>query len=176
MSSSLKESLFGKSERSDGELFQPVLSSATTVAEADKPTRLGFIRKVYGILSIQLAVTAFICALAMKLTSPGLVGGYHILSFGTFLASAQWFQWLTFGLSLILLLCLFAFAYKHPLNMILLTLWYVSPLRAFFALPRPPDQAFRLCTTQLTCSRCSLFCQDRRHVNVCRDFMRDGGL
>mmetsp|Transcript_21756 Transcript_21756/g.51642 ORF Transcript_21756/g.51642 Transcript_21756/m.51642 type:complete len:298 (-) Transcript_21756:309-1202(-) len=126
MSSSLKESLFGKSERSDGELFQPVLSSATTVAEADKPTRLGFIRKVYGILSIQLAVTAFICALAMKLTSPGLVGGYHILSFGTFLASAQWFQWLTFGLSLILLLCLFAFAYKHPLNMILLTLWTVA--------------------------------------------------
>lgn len=125
--SSLKQSFFGKGDNDkEDSLFEPVLPrTAATVAMADKHTRLGFIRKVYGILTIQILATALICALAMKLTSTDVIGkdGYHVLSFGTFLASSQWFQWLIFGFSLIILLLLFAFGYKYPLNMILLSIW-----------------------------------------------------
>ena len=37
-----------------------------TVLSVSKAIRLGFLRKVYGILSVQLAVTALVCAIAMK--------------------------------------------------------------------------------------------------------------
>ena len=35
--------------------------------------KMGFLRKVYGILSIQLLATAIVCAMAMKMTSSELV-------------------------------------------------------------------------------------------------------
>ena len=44
-------------------------SAGQTVAQCSQMVRMGFIRKVYGILSVQLAMTAIMCALAMKLTA-----------------------------------------------------------------------------------------------------------
>jgi FtsH-binding integral membrane protein len=45
----------------------------------------GFLRKVYGILSIQLLATAVVCAMAMKMTSSELVSRtpvpVHVLYF-----------------------------------------------------------------------------------------------
>lgn len=44
-------------------------SSGQAVAQCNQAVRKGFIRKVYGILSVQLLATAIMCALAMKLTA-----------------------------------------------------------------------------------------------------------
>jgi FtsH-binding integral membrane protein len=47
--------------------------------------KMGFLRKVYGILSIQLLATAIVCAMAMKMTSSELVSRtpvpVHVLYF-----------------------------------------------------------------------------------------------
>jgi FtsH-binding integral membrane protein len=99
------------------------MANGSPVAEASRIVRLGFIRKVYGILTIQLMATAFVCALAMKLTSSEPVSGYHVLSFGTFLAASSGFRIFIFIFTLLVLFGLFAFANKYPHNMIILTIW-----------------------------------------------------
>ncbi len=48
--------------------------------------------QVYGILSLQLLATAFVCVLAMKVTNPEPIGEYHVLSFGSFLAASYGFR------------------------------------------------------------------------------------
>jgi hypothetical protein len=49
-------------------------SDGDTVLSVSKAIRLGFLRKVYGILSVQLAVTALVCAIAMKAVAAAKVG------------------------------------------------------------------------------------------------------
>jgi len=93
---------------------------------AQKEVRLGFIRKVYGILSVQLLATAAVCAIALKATSPTLVGAYQVLSFGSFLASNQAFSICVFVFSIALLIGLFCARHAYPLNMILLATWTLA--------------------------------------------------
>ena len=67
--------LLGKSSRHDdkenmlGSSADSPYSAGQTVAQCSQMVRMGFIRKVYGILSVQLAMTGVMCALAMKLTA-----------------------------------------------------------------------------------------------------------
>jgi len=107
-------------------LFEPTMGSGGTVADASKLMRLGFIRKVYGILSIQLLATMFVCVLAMKLTAADAVGDYKVLSFGTFLAASFGFRIFIFIFSLIVMMGLFCFANKYPLNMAVLAVWTIA--------------------------------------------------
>lgn len=53
-------------------------SPGQTVAQCSAMVRLGFIRKVYGILSVQLLATAIMCALAMKLTASEKVRAFGL--------------------------------------------------------------------------------------------------
>ena len=80
-----------------------------------KKMRLGFIRKVYGILSVQLLVTVILCWLSFNET----VKTFMIESTGMF--------WLAMSLSIFLaipLLCFKSIARKVPLNyFILLFSW-----------------------------------------------------
>ncbi|CAM9897578.1 unnamed protein product [Pylaiella littoralis] len=94
----------------------PTLSSGGGVggsaAELEKQLRLGFIRKVYGILSIQLLLTAAVssvCVLNDDVRN-GVLG--HL-----------WTVWVGFCLSIGLLLCLMCYRDKYPLNMYLLGAW-----------------------------------------------------
>ena len=100
--------------------------TSESVMAAQKEMRLGFIRKVYGILSMQLLATVAVCAIALKATSPTLVGGYQVLSFGSFLASSQAFSTCVFVFSVAVLISLFCLRHTYPLNMVLLSLWTVA--------------------------------------------------
>ncbi|XP_062522860.1 protein lifeguard 4-like [Corticium candelabrum] len=79
------------------------------VAQVAVQVRLGFLRKVYGILSVQLVLTIFVCSICMNLesvksfvqTSPGILG---ISSIATF----------------ILLIALMVKRHEHPTNIYLL--------------------------------------------------------
>lgn len=93
------------------------------VADCQKEVRLGFIRKVYGILSMQLLATAIVCAMAMKITSSELHAGYSVLSFGSFLAGSQGFMIFMFIVDIIMLIGLFMVKNQYPLNMGLLGTW-----------------------------------------------------
>lgn len=82
-----------------------------------KKMRLGFIRKVYGILSFQLLITVILCALSFNPS----VKVFMIESTGVF--------WLAICLSIILaipILCFNSIARKVPLNYFLLFLWTLS--------------------------------------------------
>ena len=80
---------------------------AQVVAECNQMVRKGFIRKVYGILSVQLLATAIMCALAMKVTATEKVGGWAVLSLGSVLAGSAGVRITVMILSLVLLLALF---------------------------------------------------------------------
>jgi FtsH-binding integral membrane protein len=98
------------------------------VCECAKEVRLGFLRKVYGILSVQLIATAIVCILALTVTvhrGTPAPGGWNILALGSFLAGSQAFYWSIFVFSLLTLFALMAFKNRHPLNMQLLLLWTV---------------------------------------------------
>lgn len=68
--------------------------------------RMGFIRKVYGILSIQLLATGIICA-AMLSQRGDDVAGYSTLGWGSTLAGSKALYWCIFILSIALLVALF---------------------------------------------------------------------
>jgi len=104
----------------------PSFETSESVMAAQKEMRLGFIRKVYGILSVQLLATVVVCAIAVKATSPTLVGGWQVLSFGSFLASNGAFSIFVFVFSLIVLISLFCLRHAYPINMILLLLWTLA--------------------------------------------------
>ena len=93
--------------------------------DCHKIIRLGFLRKVYGILSIQLLATAFVCFIAMKLTGP-FVGSYETLSLGSFIVSSRAFYWFIFIVSIVLLLALLCFKNVYPVNYGLLGGWTLS--------------------------------------------------
>ena len=93
------------------------------VADAQKEVRLGFIRKVYGILSCQLLATAIVCAMAMKITSSETNHGHEVLSFGSFLAGSQMFMIFMFIVDIAMLIALFCVKNQYPLNMGLLSAW-----------------------------------------------------
>ena len=102
------------------------VGGGTTVNDCSKIYRLGFLRKVYGILTIQLVVTAVICAMAMRI--PGeVVNGkndkYTVLAFGSFLAGSQGFQMVVFIVAIGVLFWLMFKKDSYPTNMILLSFW-----------------------------------------------------
>uniref|UniRef100_A0A7S0F2A5 Uncharacterized protein n=1 Tax=Hanusia phi TaxID=3032 RepID=A0A7S0F2A5_9CRYP len=100
----------------------------TTVNDCSKLYRLGFLRKVYGILTIQLVATAVICAMAMRIPGQVVQGKnaeYTVLAFGSFLAGSKGFQILVFILSIGVLLWLMFKKDSYPTNMILLSGWTV---------------------------------------------------
>lgn len=79
--------------------------------------RLGFIRKVYGILLFQLALTSGITALMMY--TPGMI---------PWILKNQWFYWLDYCLAfvvLIVIMCCPGFARKVPTNYILLVVFTI---------------------------------------------------
>ena len=76
--------------------------------------RLGFIRKVYGILTFQLLLTVFMCALTF------------ISSIRTFYQTNIVIFWICLGLSIFLvipIICCKSVSRKVPTNYILLSLW-----------------------------------------------------
>jgi FtsH-binding integral membrane protein len=93
------------------------------VLDCDKVIRLGFLRKVYGILTFQLLVTVAVCAMSMLLTSDQAVGKYQVLSLGSFIVSSQPFYWTIFILTFGILFALMCFKDAYPINYILLTVW-----------------------------------------------------
>jgi len=94
------------------------------VADCQKEVRLGFIRKVYGILSMQLLATAIVCALAMKITGTSSPNPeYPVLSFGSFLAGSQMFMFFMFFVDIAVLIGLFMVKNQYPLNMYILSGW-----------------------------------------------------
>ncbi|KAG2492868.1 hypothetical protein HYH03_008783 [Edaphochlamys debaryana] len=79
---------------------------------AEKQVRLGFVRKVLGILSLQLLVTAGVTA-AFLFSAP----------LRTYVYAAQWPFWTAFALSLALVValgCSEQLRRRHPINMIML--------------------------------------------------------
>eukprot|EP00290_Baffinella_frigidus_P005480 CAMPEP_0180134780 /NCGR_PEP_ID=MMETSP0986-20121125/10381_1 /TAXON_ID=697907 /ORGANISM="non described non described, Strain CCMP2293" /LENGTH=312 /DNA_ID=CAMNT_0022075237 /DNA_START=85 /DNA_END=1023 /DNA_ORIENTATION=+ len=95
------------------------------VLECSKEIRLGFLRKVYGILSVQLLATAVVCAIAMGVPRSAPVAGYYVLALGSFLAGSKAFYWTMFVFSLITLFALMAYKNRHPLNLQLLAVWTI---------------------------------------------------
>jgi FtsH-binding integral membrane protein len=82
-----------------------------------KKMRLGFIRKVYGILSVQLLITVILCGLSFN------------ESVKTFMIESTGFFWVAMSLSIILaipLLCFKSIARKVPLNYFILFIWTLS--------------------------------------------------
>ena len=93
--------------------------------DCHKLIRLGFLRKVYGILTVQLMATAFVCYLAMKLTGQ-YVGSYETLSLGSFIVSSRAFYWFIFVTSFALLIALLCFKNIYPVNYLLLSGWTLA--------------------------------------------------
>jgi len=76
--------------------------------------RLGFVRKVYGILSVQLIFTGAMCALSMQ------------TSFGTFQLNNLALFWVCWAMTLVVMIALFCFlnlARAVPTNYILLAIF-----------------------------------------------------
>jgi len=109
-----------------GQASDESYAAGQTVAQCSQMVRKGFIRKVYGILSVQLLATAMMCALAMKATASEKVGGYSVLSFGSLLASSSGLRIFIFVISIVCLLALFCMKDKYPTNMMLLALWTIA--------------------------------------------------
>lgn len=85
-------------------------SYGTSVATCEPNIRLGFIRKVYGILAVQLAITTAICTLFMLVTPLRnlAIAGYGVITIASTIG--------TFGT----LLALMVYKDSHPVNMQLL--------------------------------------------------------
>mmetsp|Transcript_43448 Transcript_43448/g.84891 ORF Transcript_43448/g.84891 Transcript_43448/m.84891 type:complete len:317 (+) Transcript_43448:103-1053(+) len=104
----------------------PAFDNSESVISAQKEIRLGFIRKVYGILSGQLLATVIVCAIALKATSATPVGSWTVLSLGSFLAGSPGFSIFVFVFSVVLLISLMCLKHTYPLNMHLLALWTLA--------------------------------------------------
>lgn len=89
--------------------------SGPSIEFAEQEVRLGFIRKVFGLLSVQLAITAAVTA--AFLFSPGAKA---------YVYANQWTFWTAFGASLaivVFLSCSETARRQHPLNLIFLFLF-----------------------------------------------------
>lgn len=73
--------------------------------------RLGFVRKVYGILAAQLTLTVVVCAFAMATSESG---------FGFFLNTHYWLTWVWLAISICSIIPLICFSREVPLNYTLL--------------------------------------------------------
>lgn len=80
----------------------------------DKDTRMRFIRKVYGILAVQMMVT-------------GGISAWMILNQATqtYVLTHAWPVYTSMGLSIVLILTLMCFKNQHPHNMLLLGLFTI---------------------------------------------------
>mmetsp|Transcript_39346 Transcript_39346/g.51872 ORF Transcript_39346/g.51872 Transcript_39346/m.51872 type:complete len:265 (+) Transcript_39346:121-915(+) len=81
----------------------------------EKELRMGFIRKIYGIISFQLFLTA-ITSIIMALTPS--ISGYVLAN--------AWPLYLALSFYFVLLLALFKYQKEHPVNMIVLVLWTLT--------------------------------------------------
>ena len=102
---------------------EPYTANSETVAQCDRMVRMGFIRKVYGILAVQILATGIMCAMAMKMTASEQINGWTVLSMGSVLASSTAIRVTVFVLSLVLLFALFCLRHQYPMNMALLSAW-----------------------------------------------------
>eukprot|EP00903_Cladosiphon_okamuranus_P011031 g10418.t1 len=84
----------------------------SSAVDLEKQLRLGFIRKVYGILSVQLLLTSAVAAVCVLNDSVR-----------TGILNNLWTTWVGFFFSVGLLLCLLCYRDKYPLNMYLLVAW-----------------------------------------------------
>jgi len=79
-----------------------------------KSVRLGFIRKVYSILTLQLIVTAAMIAIFISIDA---------VTVWVRDPSHRWLYWVSIFLPIILLIPLYFTSRKHPWNMIFLFIW-----------------------------------------------------
>lgn len=80
-------------------------------------TRLGFIRKVYGIIAVQLTLTVLISAIAMATPYSG---------FGAFLSTNNWICWLCIAVNITSVLLIFCYSQQVPYNFIFLGIFTLS--------------------------------------------------
>lgn len=101
-------------EESNGQFTAPaqfeessaMVGSGGYVAQCDAAVRKGFIRKVYGILSLQLLLTGILCAAVLSNRGAD-VNGWGTLGWGSTLAGSSALYWCIFILSIALLVSLF---------------------------------------------------------------------
>ncbi|KAL6776520.1 hypothetical protein ACKKBG_A21475 [Auxenochlorella protothecoides x Auxenochlorella symbiontica] len=105
---------YGDDLESGGGLLYPGIDAT------DNSLRWGFVRKVYGIVTIQLALTA---AVALVVTL--------VPSVNAFLARSLAANIGLMVLSLLALIPLFIYKDRHPLNLALLGLWTLAALTAY---------------------------------------------
>jgi FtsH-binding integral membrane protein len=101
-------------DQNNGELLQTDDMEVGTAKNVQQMMRLGFIRKVYGILGSQLAITALFVSLAL-IESVAIFIQNHLVIF-----------YICLGLSLVLaipLICCKSVARTVPTNYIILALW-----------------------------------------------------
>mmetsp|Transcript_581 Transcript_581/g.1227 ORF Transcript_581/g.1227 Transcript_581/m.1227 type:complete len:340 (-) Transcript_581:80-1099(-) len=120
----------GWSQGGGGQFTEPTYQEAmnqlgTSVSDYSQIVRKGFIRKVYGILSIQLLITGFICAVVLFQEGP-TVNGFKTLGWGSTLARSTGLYICIFILSIALLFALFCYKSAYPINFYLLGAWTVS--------------------------------------------------
>lgn len=92
--------------------------SSTYLVDAEKSLRMGFVRKVYSILMVQLLFTAGVSFLFIKSTAVK-----------QFVLSNDWAIWTAYGSMLFLVIvlsCCGSFRRKHPHGMICLALFTIS--------------------------------------------------
>lgn len=122
-----------KWEESNGQFTAPAQFGEETdmggsggyVAQCNAAVRKGFIRKVYGILSIQLLLTGILCAAVLSHRGED-VNGWGTLGWGSTLASSRALYWCIFILSIALLFSLFCYKNSYPMNVYLLGAWTFS--------------------------------------------------
>merc|ERR1719187_54253 len=86
----------------------------------DKVIRLGFLRKVYSILSVQLAFTVVVIAFFVFYVG----GGNHY-----FVRENMWLLWTSMGVSLVVLfpmICVKSLRMQFPTNFILLAVFTIA--------------------------------------------------
>jgi len=110
---------------SDPTYHESMAQLGGSVADMSQIIRRGFIRKVYGILSIQLLFTCFICAAILFHRGPA-VNGYATMGWGSTLARSSGLYWSIFILSIALIVALFCYKSKYPTNLYLLGAWTLS--------------------------------------------------
>ncbi len=87
----------------------PLLNEKTTVAQSTQDVRLAFVRKVYGLLTLQLMITVVV-SLIMYLVEP----------IRLYVLQSPWFVPITSISSIIMIIFLFITREKYPLNLIML--------------------------------------------------------
>jgi len=98
-------------EAGGGDVLYPGMSME------DSAMRWAFVRKVYGIIGIQLVFTAVVAACFVLVPE---VKGF------VYSPDNSWFVIVAFVLPFVTMIPLFCYRYSHPLNLVLLSVWTAS--------------------------------------------------